>query len=57
MAHRRFDPDDVAALQMTAEHLAAAAQEQRWSDVYTYATQITRIFDTVDPSRSSGRHR
>jgi hypothetical protein len=52
-----LDPDDETALQMTAEHLAAAAQEQRWSDVYTYAAQITRMFDSADSPRAPGRRR
>jgi hypothetical protein len=52
-----LDPDDATALQMAAELLAAAAQEQRWSDVYTFATQITRMFDSADPPRSPGRGR
>jgi hypothetical protein len=57
LAQRRFDPDDVTALQMTAEYLATAAQEQRWGDVYTYAAQITRIFDSFDPAPAKGRER
>jgi hypothetical protein len=55
VARRLVDPDDVAALQMAAEHLATAAQEQRWSDVYTFASQIARMIET--PQRSQGTPR
>jgi hypothetical protein len=55
LVRRRLDPDDVAALQMAAEYLATAAQEQRWGDVYTFAAQITRMFDALESARGSGR--
>ncbi len=57
MARRLVDPDDVAALQMAAEHLATAAQEQRWSDVYTFASQIARMIEIPEGTRGSSRLR
>jgi hypothetical protein len=55
VARRLVDPDDVAALQMAAEHLASAAQEERWSDVYTFASQIARMIES--PQRTPGSSR